>query len=532
MGFSLYSLASSLGMMAFSYIISQLVSYYTWRNKNEDGTPKAPWAPAPTFSSWLYNGWEEFDSKGYRVFSQWAAECGKLYTVTIGQKQIIVLNDRKLAKHALLEKEQANSAKVVQSAVEAIMTSSGKTVFSAPFDFNWQRVRRAVVGAMTEGSTEWFQAFYDEQADKFVQAVWQAADKQGTVHAAQLRSMVDMVALETSLLLIAEQEKVDPDAMVKVLDWMEDLEQEVAKPRHRARLFHMPGVGFVDMVSKILWGDKAIRVRNAMLDLYVQWIGDMLIDEPVADDTEGSNDQVVEDKTESDKQKKAKQKKQEKKKQLQPGRPHFTEQLRHIKPSKYDASPVQFPPDQIAMNLLHLTLHSYKLLSTALFTLVQRVATLPDWQDRVRDQPDLARAFVRESLRVNPPLPAYAHAARIEGQLDWQGAAYRVDNGMELVVNVDAIHADDETYAHATQFDPERFLDPATPELLTFGLGRRHCQGSKFSEDLLTRSLLALVTAYTLNGGNVDQRPRNHGIWSWLGRAETIGTDVTLKRRR
>ncbi|ORX53147.1 cytochrome P450 [Hesseltinella vesiculosa] len=497
------SLFSSLGAFVLTYVFSQLLSLYIWKDKNPDGTKKKPWAPSPQLSSRLYNGWEPFDVLGSKVFSNWAAECGAFLSVKIGQKRIHVLSSTEAVKLALVDKEQHNSAKLVQGSVEMAMSDNGQTVFAAPFDFKWQRVRRAVIAALNQTSPEWLTKFYSQQTEKLVEAIRQAKDNQGKVDSDQLRGLIDMVCLETSVILVMQQQQVDAEQIEKMLELMVQLEQEQQQPIYKASLYRVPGAPFVEALYKILWGEKAIRWRNRLLDSFVAWTAQ--VQEQEETDTPST---------------------------LPDGAPRFRHKLADIQPSKFDAAPEQFTKEQIIMNLMHLTLHSAKMLSTSLFTLIQRLATLPDWQVRARDNPELARAFVNECLRVSPPVPAYAHASRVDQEFEWNGQLYRIDNGDELVVNLHTIHNDEQLYPKASLFQPDRFLAQDAHKHYAFGVGRRHCQGAQVSEAFLEQSLLALVATFSLAGGDVEQRHHNSGIWSWLGRAETIGTSVAFKRRR
>lgn len=374
----------------------------------------------------------------------------------------------------------------------------------------WSRLRRSIAGAINTTPAVWFNTLFDTQSEKLIQAIGQTAS--GPASGDQLRGLVDLVALETALILVMEQSQVDPEVMVKVLDKVAALEHEQDKIWTQYTIFRLPVMPLLLALRNIFLGDPAVRHRNALLGHFVDWTQENL---------------AAQDKTSRG--------------------PSLSHLLSSISPSKNDPEPEQLKQDEIIINLMHLTLHSYKYLSTALFSMIQRLATLPDFQDRLQQEEatTLARAFVKESLRYDPPARAFAHAARVDQDVEWCQQKYRLDEDAEVVVNLDAIHFNPDYYPDPTHFSPDRFLPAkATVSILdenenkvpahdhlAFGVGRRLCQGSRVSEDFLTAVLARLVKAYSFAGGNTETVHRVNGVWSWLGHEETIGTSITFVPR-
>ncbi|KAI8340215.1 cytochrome P450 [Chlamydoabsidia padenii] len=505
--------------MGITYILSQFVSQYMWVNKKSDGTDKQPWAPSPTSLPWLWNGLEDYQIQGPRILTTWAKAVGNtFFSVKLGQRRVLVLNDGPLVKHLLVDLDQYNSSKVVSGGAEIPLTDNGKTVFAASFSLYWSRIRRSIASAINTTPAAWFDTLFDTQSEKLVQTIQQAAIG-NKVSGDHLRGLVDLVALETALILVMEQSQVDPELMVKVLEKVAALEQEQAKVWTQYTVFRIPVVPLIISVRNILLGDPLVRQRNELLTHFVNWTLENL------NNNNNNNDDDNE--------------------HLNHRRPCLSKHLSSISASKNDPEPEQLQQDEIIINLMHLTLHSYKYLSTALFTMIQRLATLPaDQQDRIRTQQEAAQAFVKESLRYDPPARAYAHASRVDQDIEFGQQKYRVDEDSELVVNLDAIHFNPDYYPDPNSFSIDRFLTKTETTVsvldakkapahdhLAFGVGRRLCQGSRVSELFLSVVVARLVQAYDLHGGNTDRVHRSNGVWSWLGREETIGTSVAFTPR-
>ncbi|KAI8084829.1 cytochrome P450 [Halteromyces radiatus] len=515
------SVVSTLLSVAFTYLLSQVVSQYMWVNKHADGRPKSPWAPSPASLPWLWNGLEDYQLKGSSILSKWAMECGHFFSVRLGQKRILVLNDGPLVNQLLVDKDQYNSSKIPNGGFEMALTDNGKTVYAAPFSLYWSRIRRSVATTINNSPATWFSTLFSNQSEKLVHAIAQAWNQQengGKVNADQLRGLVDLVALDTALIMVTNQSSVDPEDMVRLLDKVAILEEEQAKPLVQYFTFRIPVIPLVIAAKNILFGDAAVRLRNELLKYFVDWT---------------LNTTDLDDDKEEQK------------------RPLLAKVLADVKPSKNDPEPEQLKQDEIILNLMHITLHSYKYLSTIIFSMIQRLATLPGMQDRLRGDPEFAAAFVKESLRYDPPLRAYSHSSRVDQDVDVDGKKYRVDEDSELVVNLDTIHFNSDYYVDPTIFNPDRFLPSSAAgqvrktvsildnnpsrlpahDHLAFGVSRRLCQGSRISEEFLKVLILQLVQAYSFHGGSTDRVHRISGIWSWFGREETIGTTIFFTSR-
>jgi hypothetical protein len=246
--------------------------------------------------------------------------------------------------------------------------------------------------------------------------------------------------------------------------------------------------------------------------------------------------------------------------------------------------PVPFKKEQTLVNITHITHHAYIYLSSALHTIVQRLATeehvqeqayheitsfLVDKQlselktkDMVGNLPFVG-AIIKESLRMNPPQTLYTHAARADETFVHKGQKYRIDDRNEIVVNLDAIHFDSKRYTtkdgHGPEeFYPARFMAPnerkgysnlssydlytmsnadTTRDLkrdhLAFGAGRRICLGVEVTERTLLSTIVQLLYKFKLSGGDVTAKKQHlTSVYTWVGRTELVGGDIQFTPRQ
>jgi cytochrome P450 len=343
----------------------------------------------------------------------------------------------------------------------------------------------------------------DAQAEKLNMMVGEAEE----LSASDLRQLVDLIAMDTALSLTVGNHDHDPQTMLSIIEKCHVLEGKLEAPYTRLGFFFSL-VGSLVAVGKLLKADGSVAtVRNQLVEVFFPWFETAL---------------EKKDKVHS-----------------------ILDSLLQIAPSKNDPEPVPLTNDEVLVNTIHITLHAFNHLSSALFTLIQRLATEPESQQRLQQDDAFARAFVNESLRMDPPTRLIAHGARIDYDLEDR---YRVDVESELVANLDAIHSDERYYPKPHVFNPDRFLksEKKTVSLfdedktgkktardhLAFGAGRRVCLGSHVSVELLVRVLEKLAKTYDVQGGDVNEKIQHKtNIWSWTGRTETKGAAVIFKKR-
>ncbi|KAG0172824.1 hypothetical protein DFQ28_006405 [Apophysomyces sp. BC1034] len=519
---------SGLITLGVSILLSKLTSGLLWKNKREDGSLKNPWPPSPS-TPFYWNGFQALQDHAYKAFTRWANDLGALFSVKLGQKRVLVLNSAQLVRQAYVEREQYNSSRCLADTVETIMTDKGKTVFTAPFDKYWNRLRRSIHLVIGGTNFEQFESLFQSQSDKLCTGIGLAAkDRDGQIKegdtvrldAEHLRQLIDMLALDTSLAMVVGH-NADPAVMLTIAQKVKETEALQSSKWIRYTQF-LPLAKSVHSFHEILTVNKAVvKLRNSFLESFVDWYPENA------------------------------------------SRGSIGESLQQVQPSKFDPEPVQLAKDEILVNMVHLTLHGYKYLGAALFTAVQRLATSPEWQDRLYEEVTVGTdwpcvdAFVKESLRFEPPASLISHAARVDHDLVHDDVQYRVDQDSELVANLDAIHFDETFYRNPRTFDPERFLKSQKKTIslldsdevieenrktnkgkvfvgdhLAFGAGRRACQGKKAAERVLALVLARIVTLYKLDGGDPDTKVQHTtGIWSWTGYTETKGAEIEFSKR-
>ncbi|KAI7868271.1 cytochrome P450 [Spinellus fusiger] len=522
---------SSIAIAAIGWLVSQSMTGTLWDNKKPDGSDKSPWPVSPKGLPYFYNGYKDIDTHQYHAFTEWAKQLGSLFSVKIGGRRVIVLNEGTLVQEVFVNQDQKNSAHVVRDTVEMIMTDNGKTVFSSAFDMYWSRLRRAIVIVIGTSYAEQFDTLFSSQANKLTNGIdLETKEKESkiTLNTDQLRNMVEMIALDTSLAMVVGEKHADPSLLLTVTQLCKEAENVQSNTWiHYGRFFNFIK-SIYSGINLLRSKTPGIQQRDALFNIFLEWLQTAL--EPKDTPTQKCPT-------------------------------HLLESLVNIRPSKNDLEPVQLANEEVLVNIVHLTLHSYACLASALFTMIQRLSVMPELQAQIHEQlttaPDtaatvddwpLVKAFVDESMRYEPPMRMYSHSSRVSDDISIKGVNYRVDMDTELVANLDRIHFDERYYPDPHTFDPKRFLPSeketvsllnpptrkprAARDHLAFGAGRRVCQGAKVSERMLAAVVARLVRTYTLEGGNPHAKvDYSSNLWSWTGRTETQGEAVTFVKR-
>ncbi|KMM75743.1 cytochrome P450 [Xanthomonas sp. NCPPB 1128] len=134
-------------------------------------------------------------------------------------------------------------------------------------------------------------------------------------------------------------------------------------------------------------------------------------------------------------------------------------------------------------------------------------ASAASCDDALVERLPLARACVKEAMRLYPPAWMTARIAQRDTALD----GFAVPRGTQLIVSQWVVQRDARHYAAADRFLPARWLDPAhAPARYTyfpFGGGPRSCIGSQLALVQMTMVVAGLLRERTLHLA-VDARPR------------------------
>ncbi|KAH9821751.1 putative cytochrome P450 monooxygenase [Melampsora americana] len=112
---------------------------------------------------------------------------------------------------------------------------------------------------------------------------------------------------------------------------------------------------------------------------------------------------------------------------------------------------------------------------------------LPDFEDQ--EKLKYCQALIREVMRWRTVIAGgLAHMVTEDDVYE----GYQISKGSSILANHWALHLDPETYDDPERFNPDRFLDPQTKELIgtqwsekghhSFGFGRRICPGIHIAE--------------------------------------------------
>lgn len=523
--------------MLVTYILTQFGQKYIWANKRADGTLKCPWAPSPTGLPFYRNGYAIFEKESYHALTRWSKEVGEFFSVQIGQKRITVLNNVELVHDCLIEKKQLNSSKLPSDTQEKILSDQCKTVYTAPFTIYWSRLRRAIYIVVCGVYVTQFTKHFKAQAKKLSFGISESLREDNTLSGKQLHQLVEIIAMDSALtLVVGDSTNVprDPESMLNLIQKVRELESRQTGKYNRIGQFFPSFNSLLDVAHLLTLNTTLTTTRNKILEIFLPWF------DPIYQKRREDVANVSEE---------------EKKKALSGDKlDSIAKSLLNIEPSNNDPEPVQLTKPEVLVNLIHISLHAYTYLSSTIYTLIQRLATEPELQERLLQElgteaRDLAKAFVRESLRVDTPNRLLSYNSRTDYDLAVGDELYRIDDGSEIVVNVDAIHNNSTYYPNPEKFDPDRYLKSdkkktallefgkvpgrkVVVDNLAFGVGSRMCLGIKASEELLVTILYQVVKNYKLKGGNVEDKIEyTTSIWSWTGRTETRGSLIEFIKR-
>ncbi|XP_004866511.1 steroid 17-alpha-hydroxylase/17,20 lyase isoform X1 [Heterocephalus glaber] len=138
----------------------------------------------------------------------------------------------------------------------------------------------------------------------------------------------------------------------------------------------------------------------------------------------------------------------------------------------------------------------------------------PTFSDR--NQLLMLEATIREVLRIRPVAPVLIpHKALSDSSL----GEFAIDKGTNVVVNLWALHHDEEEWDRPDQFLPERFLDAAGSQLVTppsgylpFGAGARSCIGEALARQEIFLIMAWLLQRFDLEAPDDGQLPALEGV--------------------
>ena len=154
------------------------------------------------------------------------------------------------------------------------------------------------------------------------------------------------------------------------------------------------------------------------------------------------------------------------------------------------------------------------------------MAARPQYRNRIHNDPDFAKYFTMEVLRLYPPFRQFGYE-----KVATQNGSPSSDNaGDEFMVAVFALHRNSDVWENPHKFYPERFLDPREMgdfKYLPFGMGKRACLGRRFSMSLIVETLKFICS----DESRIDLVKRNAMPKGRSGRLVSFALDDTLSYR-
>ena len=151
---------------------------------------------------------------------------------------------------------------------------------------------------------------------------------------------------------------------------------------------------------------------------------------------------------------------------------------------------------EIRDDVITLMLAGHETTATTLSWLADLLAHHPSVQERIRAEADSAstdytEAVINETLRLRPPAPITGRMTASEYRL----GDYTLEPGTRIVLLLDVINRDPQTYPEPDEFRPDRFLSarPNPYGWVPFGGGVKRCIGASFSMCELTTILHTML---------------------------------------
>ncbi|CEL57076.1 O-methylsterigmatocystin oxidoreductase OS=Aspergillus flavus (strain ATCC 200026 / FGSC A1120 / NRRL 3357 / JCM 12722 / SRRC 167) GN=ordA PE=2 SV=1 [Rhizoctonia solani AG-1 IB] len=125
---------------------------------------------------------------------------------------------------------------------------------------------------------------------------------------------------------------------------------------------------------------------------------------------------------------------------------------------------------------------------------------LPEIEDQ-DNLPYIGRV-IKEVSRWRPVAPLGVPHACAKDDI-YRG--HSIPKGSVIMGNIWAMCSNPETYPNPDKFDPDRFIDPTTPDPPVFGFGRRICPGQDFAEASLFLTVATLLSVYDIRPAKDDR---------------------------
>ncbi|RUP45784.1 cytochrome P450 [Jimgerdemannia flammicorona] len=528
------------------FLLASLTHKVIWADYNSDGTPKKPVFPRSTTVDFFFGHLFHLGDAPYKKMTEWARRLNSdIITVDLVQKQINVLSSFAAVKEILVEKSALNSTRVKTDMVEEFLTTE-KTIFVKEYEESWRLLRRQVHQSVNRNKVEPFYPLIESQSKELLRLLHDASTKAKAEGNDGLRprNFVDYFVLSSVLAVIFGKKVEEGDSLLtKILDELKEIENLQNSWWNRWSRYFAP----LKYLYRLRNADKNAPVVN--LRIRVARTFKTLLDEVIE-----ANAQAEKALAEKSSQ--------------QPRRSIVSHML-SIRETDTEDKPV--PHDEIVLNAMHLTHHSFTYLSTTLHTLIHELAANPQIQKRARDEllkltgpkrllslrDDFTKlpylhAVIKETLRLHPPsYLGIPHAPRTNQVISHNGSEHRLEIGTEIFINAHAIHTDPARYGDdAQEFNPDRYLPPRSPvnysltssydlyqfdvenksiqrDHVAFGAGKRVCLGVHIAERVLVSVVATLLAGYELQqverGKKLVTREVPNASYSWTGRTEIEG---------
>jgi cytochrome P450 len=193
-----------------------------------------------------------------------------------------------------------------------------------------------------------------------------------------------------------------------------------------------------------------------------------------------------------------------------------TDVLSLLLQARYDDGAAMSHSD-IGDELFTLLVAGHETTATSLTWAVERLRRHPDVLARVVAEVDagksaLLQATVHEVLRTRPIIDAVSREVTAESI---RLGPWVIPRGHIVSVNIGLVHQNEEVFADASAFNPDRFVgsNPGMYSWIPFGGGTRRCPGAAFANMEMMVVLRTVLAEFTLAPTDApDERRESRGV--------------------
>lgn len=389
-------------------------------------------------------------------------EYGKIFTLEVPGQRMVVINSASIAREALLRKKDDFSGRPYYFTMD-YLTRGSKDIGAADFNPTWVMQRKLVHSAMRMYNP----VLEDHVCKEFGELSQRLTATQG--HPIDPLNDILLATMNVICAMVyGEHYQIDDPEFLMIVDYNQ-------------KMFPLLGVLNILNIFPFM---IHFPIKDSKQIKYIRDTRDRFLNEKFRQHKETYQDGIIRDLTDA-----LIKCLQEAEKEDSKIHEIFTEE--HVVMTMADAFSVGFESTTTTILWFMVYMANYPDVQAKVQAELDQVIgrdALPRWDDRSRLH--YTEATISETLRVSSVAPlSVPHKAMKDSTLE----GYNIPKGTTLLLNLWAMHYDEEEWQNPKVFDPSRFLDEdgkfvnvaGEKSFLPFGAGRRVCVGEALAKQEL-----------------------------------------------